>query len=83
MGTPMQTTVSPQPSSTIKCPHCGHEATETMPNDACIFFYPCGGCGAVLSPKQGDCCVFCSYGTVACPPMQAERAGHGGAACCC
>ncbi|MHA2389931.1 MAG: GDCCVxC domain-containing (seleno)protein, partial [Candidatus Hodarchaeales archaeon] len=21
-------------------------------------------------PKQGDCCVFCSYGDVKCPPMQ-------------
>jgi len=22
--------------------------------------------------KAGDCCVFCSYGTVKCPPKQAE-----------
>jgi hypothetical protein len=21
-------------------------------------------------PKPGDCCVFCSYGSVPCPPMQ-------------
>ena len=33
-------------------------------------FYPCKGCGAMLRPKAGDCCVFCSYGSVPCPPVQ-------------
>jgi hypothetical protein len=28
-----------------------------------------------LRPKAGDCCVFCSYGSVPCPPIQAERSG--------
>jgi hypothetical protein len=60
-------------SSTITCPECGHAATETMPTDACQFFYDCTGCGVVLRPKAGDCCVFCSYGTVACPPIQEAR----------
>ncbi|WP_449560078.1 GDCCVxC domain-containing (seleno)protein [Lishizhenia tianjinensis] len=23
-----------------------------------------------MQPKQGDCCVYCSYGTVKCPPIQ-------------
>lgn len=57
--------------STISCPACGHEATETMPTDACVYFYDCTACGALLKPKCGDCCVFCSYGTVPCPPVQA------------
>ena len=57
------------------CPKCGHQATEIMPTDACQFFYDCKGCGERLKPKPGDCCVFCSYGSVPCPPMQA---GH----CC-
>jgi hypothetical protein len=26
-----------------------------------------------LRPKAGDCCVFCSYGTVPCPPVQEVR----------
>ena len=56
--------------SKIVCPACGHAATETMPTDACQWFYDCKGCGTVLKPKPGDCCVFCSYGTVACPPVQ-------------
>jgi rRNA maturation endonuclease Nob1 len=41
-----------------------------MPTDACQWFYDCKGCGALLKPKPGDCCVYCSYGTVACPPIQ-------------
>lgn len=46
------------------------------PTDACIYFYDCAGCGAVLKPRAGDCCVFCSYGSVPCPPVQAK------ASCC-
>ncbi|MDD2722864.1 MAG: GDCCVxC domain-containing (seleno)protein [Methylovulum sp.] len=56
--------------SIITCPHCGHAETETMPTDACLFFYDCRFCGALLKPHKGDCCVFCSYGTVKCPPIQ-------------
>jgi rubredoxin len=56
--------------SEITCPKCGVRRKERMPSDACQFFYECRGCGALLRPKQGDCCVFCSYGSVKCPPMQ-------------
>jgi len=59
--------------STVTCPECGHVATETMPENACVCFYECRGCGALLKPLAGDCCVFCSYGTVPCPPIQEER----------
>lgn len=44
-----------------------------MPTDACLFFWACPGCGTRHKPKAGDCCVFCSYGSVPCPPVQAER----------
>jgi hypothetical protein len=57
--------------SEITCPKCGHQARETMPTNACQFFYECNGCGELLKPLPGDCCVFCSYGTVKCPPVQA------------
>lgn len=60
--------------SDISCPKCGHTATESMPSNACQFFYDCKGCGTVLKPKSGDCCVFCSYGTVKCPPVQSGSA---------
>lgn len=61
--------------SEITCPHCGTAKTEAMPTDACQFFYECTGCRTMLRPKPGDCCVFCSYGSVPCPPREAERAG--------
>jgi len=61
--------------SLITCPHCATAKAEIMPTDACRFFYQCIGCGAMLRPKPGDCCVFCSYGSVPCPPKQAERSG--------
>ena len=41
--------------------------------DACQFFYECTGCGTLLRPKPGDCCLFCSYGSVPCPPVQQQR----------
>ena len=58
--------------STITCPACGHRASETMPTDACMFFYVCKGCGTRLKPRQGDCCVFCSYGTFLARPVPGE-----------
>lgn len=68
--------------STIACPLCGHRKTETMSEDACQYFYDCEGCHAVLKPKPGHCCVFCSYGDVPCPPVQAARLGGEQASCC-
>lgn len=56
--------------STLTCPACGHREIESMPTDACWYFYDCKGCGEVLKPHAGDCCVFCSFGTVPCPPIQ-------------
>jgi hypothetical protein len=62
-----------QIESTLTCPRCGYQSAEQMPTDACRFFYTCKGCGGTLKPLPGDCCVFCSYGTVACPPVQAGQ----------
>ncbi len=69
-------------TSTLTCPDCGHRAAETMPTDYCQFFYDCKGCGALLRPLKGDCCVFCSYGSVPCPPIQEARAADRDAGCC-
>ena len=63
-------------TSVLTCPGCGTRAEEFMPLDACIYFYECRGCGELLKPNKGDCCVFCSFGTVKCPPVQAS------ASCC-
>ena len=60
---------------TITCPNCGASAEETMPTNCCVFFYECTACRAMLRPKGGDCCVFCSYGNTRCPPMQESIEG--------
>jgi hypothetical protein len=65
--------------STITCPECGFAKSETMPTDACQWFYDCGQCKTVLRPLPGDCCVYCSYGTNPCPPIQE----HGKDSGCC
>jgi len=54
----------------ITCPYCGHKKLEEMPEDACQFFYECENCHQLLKPLQGDCCVYCSYGSVKCPSQQ-------------
>lgn len=63
--------------STLTCPHCSYAKTERMPITACQWHYECENCHAVLQPKPGDCCVFCSYGSVPCPPRQ-ECGDHRG-----
>jgi hypothetical protein len=32
------------------------------------------GTTAELEPNAGHCCVFCSFGSVPCPPIQTETA---------
>ncbi|MHA1463095.1 MAG: GDCCVxC domain-containing (seleno)protein [Candidatus Heimdallarchaeota archaeon] len=59
-----------QYKSIITCPNCGFKKEETMPLDSCQFFYECENCQTVLKPKQGDCCVYCSYGSAKCPSIQ-------------
>ncbi|HWP24932.1 MAG TPA: GDCCVxC domain-containing (seleno)protein [Xanthobacteraceae bacterium] len=57
----------------LTCPFCSHAAKEIMPRNACVYIYRCKSCGAELRPKRGDCCVFCSYGSVVCPPKRREK----------
>lgn len=59
--------------STITCPECGFQKRETMPMNSCQVFYQCRCCQATLRPKRGDCCVFCSFGSTQCPPVQLAR----------
>ncbi len=59
--------------STLVCPECGHQELLEMPTDACQYYHQCSGCGLLLKPLAGDCCVFCSYGDVPCPPIQQDK----------
>ncbi|WP_412069979.1 GDCCVxC domain-containing (seleno)protein [Rubrivirga sp. IMCC43871] len=62
-------------TATITCPECGTPTEAEMPTDACVFFWDCPACAAVIRPKAGDCCVFCSYADRPCPPIA-------GSSCC-
>jgi hypothetical protein len=53
--------------ATIRCPRCRVVTEAERPSDACVYFWDCPACGAVVKPKPGDCCVFCSYGSAPCP----------------
>jgi len=58
----------------LHCPVCHNDSDALMPDDACVVVYPCPQCGALLRPKPGDCCVFCSYADDLCPPEQTRTA---------
>lgn len=64
-----------QLESLLRCPVCGHAERLQMPMDACVIFHNCAECGHVLRPSAGDCCVFCTYGSVPCPPVQLGERG--------
>jgi hypothetical protein len=54
-----------------------------MHEDTVQVFYRCKGCGKVLKPFKGECCVFCAYGDTPCPTTQmytGRRENHGAAA---
>jgi len=56
--------------STVKCPSCGFERQETMLEGSTVHFYLCHNCDILLKTKEDECCIFCSYGSVPCPPNQ-------------
>ncbi|MFQ5509329.1 MAG: GDCCVxC domain-containing (seleno)protein [Leptospirillia bacterium] len=65
--------------SAISCLNCGRRDLVPMPSDACVRTHACSACGALRTvPPEGGCCVFCAYGTVPCPPVQARNGGN----CC-
>lgn len=68
--------------SLVTCLSCGDQRLEPMPEFSCLLAYTCLSCGTVLRPAEGDCCIFCTYGSVPCPPIQVLRQGDvGGTGC--
>ncbi|MEO8209892.1 MAG: GDCCVxC domain-containing (seleno)protein [bacterium] len=59
--------------SVITCPVCKFQTNESMSLNSCQWFYECENCKTLLKPLPGDCCVFCSYGSVQCPPVQQKK----------
>ena len=56
--------------SNLTCPICNYTKQEIMPTNAYQYFYECENCHTLLKSKEGDCCVYCSYGSIPCPPVQ-------------
>ena len=63
-------------TSIITCPDCTHHIVENMPQDACIYLYECRNCQKLITPQQGDCCVFCSHGSQPCPTSQRDKKAY-------
>lgn len=53
-------------------PKCGTKQDVEMPINAYQHFYKCTSCNKIVTPKKGDCCVFCSYTDSKCSPTQEE-----------
>lgn len=60
-------------SANLTCPFCGKIQKVEMPETGCQYMYKCQHCGKVITAKEGDCCVFCSYADTKCPSMQQEE----------
>jgi len=69
----------PLTDATLTCPRCGHRAAVVMPETYCLTDHVCTGCGTRLSAPAGECCVFCAYADLPCPPEQQARRDSCGA----
>ena len=58
--------------SIVTCPECGHAKAEPDTGGEGRLIYQCTACRVLLRPKQGDCCVLCSYGDRTCRASDPE-----------
>lgn len=65
--TPMTITIV---QTIMKCPSCRTTETVTMDPKTPGDFFTCKECKQTHEPRLGDCCVYCSYGSVNCPAVQ-------------
>jgi len=56
----------------LSCPHCLFSQEVEMPTNYYQIVFHCKKCGKAITPKKGECCVFCSYADKKCPPKQEE-----------
>ena len=57
----------------IQCPNCGHKEEMDMPDYVCVRVFRCSSCQEIVHPKEGDCCVFCSFAEDKCPAKQQNK----------
>lgn len=60
--------------STITCPHCQGAEILELPRGASQHLFQCRVCNAILKPKSGDCCIFCSFGDLDCSSAEQNLA---------
>ena len=60
-------------TSAITCPKCGTRHPLTMPSEHALRVFLCSVCLTWLAPKQGDHCLFESYGTGPCAATQIKK----------
>lgn len=58
----------------LQCPACGFKVTERMPLLEKVSVFVCPACEHITRISDDACCIFCSYGRIACP--QAQRAAQ-------
>ena len=61
--------------SILTCPDCEHSSEEHIPRDYWVILHRCRSCNKMLKPHAGNCCVFCSYGSVKCNGEQNSAIG--------
>ncbi|MFZ3039139.1 MAG: GDCCVxC domain-containing (seleno)protein [Polynucleobacter sp.] len=61
-------------SSTITCPICLHAEVLALPKGSSQHLYQCQACKTILKPKSGDCCIFCSFGSIDCASAEKNLA---------
>ncbi|MGB0846810.1 MAG: GDCCVxC domain-containing (seleno)protein [Thiolinea sp.] len=55
---------------TLTCPSCQTKESLTMVQGRSESFFTCTHCSTTHLTKLGECCIYCSYGTVSCPTIQ-------------
>jgi hypothetical protein len=64
-------------SSVITCPVCSHSVSEKVSRETLKRVFHCPQCLTWLAPKPGDHCIYDSYGSFKCPPLQLKAKGRG------
>jgi hypothetical protein len=57
----------------VTCPVCKTRVQETMTSETPKLIYHCPVCLTWLTPEKGDHCIYDSYGSVNCPPIQVKK----------
>ncbi|WP_286298636.1 GDCCVxC domain-containing (seleno)protein [Polynucleobacter sp. TUM22923] len=52
--------------SLITCPCCQETQMLEVQEGLSQQFYRCPSCATLLKTDSGDCCIFCSYGSLTC-----------------